>query len=170
MFDLNWMTAAGYALLLVGLIGTVVPILPGPVLIWLGTFLWAAGDNFVRIGWPTLTVLAILALVAWGADLFLTTVTSRRAGASWKSIGGAILGGLLGGILLSGLIPIAGTLFGAMAGAFAGMWLTEYYDKRDRAAALTSVRAYIGSMIVAAVLEFCLAMAMIGIFAWQAFL
>ena len=59
-----------------------IPVLPGPVLIWLGAFVWAWADNFTRIGWGTLIVLGVLALIAWGSDLFLTTVMSRRAASS----------------------------------------------------------------------------------------
>ena len=89
--------------------------------------------DFERIGWITLSLLGVLALAAWVSDLFLSTVISRRAGASWKSIGGAIVGGFAGGILLSG-VPVLGAILGAILGAVLGMWIVEYLDKRDVAA------------------------------------
>jgi uncharacterized protein len=159
----------GYLLLFLGLAGSVIPVLPGPLLIWFGALVWAWGDNFERVGWVTLIVLGILAVVAWASDLFLSTVISRRAGASWKSIGGAILGGILGGLFLSG-VPILGTVIGAILGAVAGMWAIEYLDKRNTGAATSAVGAYISSLIVAALVEMTLALTMIAIFAWQAFL
>ena len=121
----------GFVLLFLGLAGSILPVLPGPFLIWLGALLWAWGNGFERVGWPTLLVLGVLALVAWVSDLFLNTVVSRRAGASWKSIGGAIVGGIIGSILLSGWAPVLGTLVGAAAGAVVGMWTIEYLDKRE---------------------------------------
>ena len=160
----------GYVLILIGLIGAVVPVLPGPFLIWLGALVWAWGDGFVRVGWPTLIVLLLLAIAAWASDLFLNVVIGRRSGGSWKAILAAIGGGLLGGILFSGVVPVLGTLFGALIGAIAGVFAAEWWDKRDRRAALTAVRAYISSMIIAAVVEVIVAVSMVGLFAWQAFL
>jgi uncharacterized protein YqgC (DUF456 family) len=91
---------------------------------------------------------------------------SRRAGASWKSIGGAIGGGIVGGILLGGSPPILGSLFGAILGGMVGMWLVELYDKRNRRAASVAVRAYLASMILGEITEFGIALGMVGIFAW----
>ena len=163
-------TGFGYLLLFLGLAGSVLPVVPGPLLIWLGALFWAWGNGFEEVGWPILILLGVLALVAWASDLFLNTVISRRAGASWKSIGGAIIGGIVGSLLLSGVVPILGTLLGAIAGAMVGMWLVEYLDKRNFQAARRAVRAYLASMALAAALELALSFAMLGIFVWQAFL
>lgn len=157
-----------YILIAFGVAGAVIPVLPGPVLIWVGALVWAWADGFTRIGWGTLTVLAVLAIVAWGSDLFLTTVMSRRAGASWKAIFGAIVGGILGATALSAL-PLLGTVLGAILGAMGGMWLVEYWDKHDAPAATIAVQAYIASMIFAAILEMVIALIMVAIFAAQAF-
>lgn len=166
---LPWWSIFAYVLLLVGLAGSVIPALPGPILIWVGALVWAWADGFTRVGWGTLTVLALMAVVAWGSDLFLTTVISRRAGASWKAILGAIGGGIVGGALLSAL-PIFGTILGAIVGAIFGMWAVEYWQKGETRAATTAVQAYVASMVFAAVVEMLLALLMIAIFAWQAFL
>lgn len=161
---------AGLVLLAVGLGGAVIPVLPGPFLIWLGALLWAWADGFERVGWPTLIVLAVLAAVAWGSDLFLNLVIGRKAGASWKAILGAIVGGILGGLLLSGLFPFLGTILGALVGAVAGAYVVELREKRDAAAARAAVRAYLASMAVSAVVEMGIAVGMVGLFVWQAFL
>jgi uncharacterized protein len=162
------LSGTGFVLLALGLAGAVIPVLPGPLLIWLGAFLWAWGDGFARVGWGTLIVLAVLALAAWASDLFLTMVVSRRAGASWKAILGAIVGGILGGILLSEVL-LLGTIVGAMLGAVLGMYAVEYLNTRNADTAIKAVRAYLFSMVLAAVVELSIALAMVGIFAWQAF-
>lgn len=172
MTDAYSLLLSGFGLLILflGLAGSVLPIVPGPFLIWFGAFLWAWGNGFEQIGWFTLVVLGLLAVAAWSTDLFLNTIVSRQAGASWKAIGGAILGGFIGSLLLSGWIPILGTLLGAAAGAVVGMWTVEYWDKRDYAAALRAVRAYVTSMALAAGIELMLSITMLTIFVWQAFL
>jgi hypothetical protein len=50
------------------------------------------------------------------------------------------------------------------------MWLIEYRDKGNNSQAATAaVQAYISSMVVAAILEMTIALAMVGIFASRAF-
>lgn len=157
----------GMILVGIGLIGSVLPLLPGLPLIWLGILLWAWADNFQQVGWPTLITLAVLMLVGFGLDLVLTPAISRRAGVSWRAIGGAILGGFLGGIFLSAL-PIIGTLFGALIGAIAGMWFVEYRIRGSEQAATAAVRAYLSGVAVTTILNVFLALLMIAIFLWQA--
>jgi uncharacterized protein len=168
--DLTPVAVGGYILIFLGLVGTVVPILPGPLLIWLGALVWAWGDGFARVGWPTLLLLLILALAAWISDYALNMIFSRRAGASWKAIIGAMLGGIAGGILLSGLVPVLGTLIGAALGAMAGAFAVEYLNTRNFSAAWRALKAYLGSMIASSILEVLVAFLMVGVFYWQAFL
>lgn len=169
--DLAPVAVVGYVLILIGLIGSVVPIVPGPFLIWLGALVWAWADGFARVGWPTVIFLLVLALAAWFSDYALNMAMSRRAGASWKSIGGAIVGGILGGLFLTGLIPIpiVGTMVGAAIGAMAGAFFVEYLNTRDVAAAWRALKAYLGSMVLSSLLEIAIALFMVALFAWQAF-
>ncbi len=159
-----------YLLMFVGLIGSVLPLVPGPVFIWLGVLVWAANDGFQAVGWPTLLFLGLLTVLAWASDLLFTTLFSRRMGASWKAVLGAILGGFAGGILFGGWIPIVGTLVATVLGAIAGMVGMEFLDKRDLRVALKSTQGYLVGVLASSLLEAMLAIAMILIFAWQAFL
>jgi uncharacterized protein YqgC (DUF456 family) len=163
------LAAIGYIFIFLGLVGAVVPVLPGPVFIWIGAFIWAWGDNFTRIGWPTLILLGVLTIIAWGSDLALTALSSRRSGTGWRSIIVAILGGLAGAAILS-IIPVIGTVLGALLGAVTALWYMEYQQKGDREAATRAVRAYIGGYLLAMVVELGIALLMIAIFASQAFL
>src|SRR5581483_8419317 len=103
-------------LMVLGLVGAVVPVVPGPPLIWLGALAWGAGEHFQRIDWVTLGVLGVLALAGTFSEVWLTPFTQRRAGFGWKNVLAAFLGGIAGGFLLSE-IPVAGTLFGAALGS-----------------------------------------------------
>lgn len=167
---LSPLAVLAYLLMFVGLIGSVLPLVPGPLLIWLGALLWAANDGFQSVGWPTLLFLGILTVIAWSSDLVLTSVFSRRMGASWKAVLGAIVGGLAGGLLLGGWIPIVGTLLATILGAIAGMVAVEAMDKRDLRVALRATQGYMVGVLASSLLEATLAIVMILIFAWQAFL
>lgn len=160
--------AIGYALIVLGLIGAVLPVLPGPILIWLGVLVWAWADGFVAVNWWTLGALGLLAALAWASDLFFTTTLSRRAGVSWRAIAGALVCGVLGGIVLSG-VPVLGTLFGALIGAVVGMLVIERSIKGEWPAAWAAVRAYVAATALSTGFELVVALLMVGVFVWQAF-
>lgn len=162
-------SAIGYLLILLGFVGAALPLLPGPFFIWLGVFVWAWGDGFMRIGWPTLLFLGLLTLAAWLADILLSLISSRKAGAGWRSIGVSILTGIAGAILLA-FIPFFGSVAGATVGAIGGLWYMEYREKGDSALATQAVRGYIGGFLLSMAVEMMTAFVMVAIFAWQAFL
>lgn len=114
--ELLWW-ALTIGLMLVGLVGTVVPLLPGVVLILAGAAL-----NFFflgSIGWGTLLVLTALAVLAMALDFVSGAVGAKYFGASrWGAVGG-ILGAIVG--LFFGVIGIfVGPLVGAVAGEILG--------------------------------------------------
>ena len=161
--------ALAVALMALGLIGAVVPVVPGPILIWLGAFIWAWNDGFRSIGWPTLLALGILVIIGWGLDLFFTSTISRRAGASWRSVAVAIVSGFAGGLFGTQIVPIVGSVLGAAIGASLGMIAAEFFIKRRWRTALRSSGGYLMGCAISKAAELVLALAMIGIFAWQAF-
>ncbi len=163
------LTLIAYTLIVLGLIGSVLPVLPGPLLIFLGALSWAWADGFEAVGWPTLVVLGLMMVLAWPSDLILTTFGTRKAGASWKAVAGAIVGGIAGAILLSGVIPVIGTILGTILGALVGILLAEYYDKRDWGQAYQVSKGYIFGSVAARVLDVFMSLLMVAIFVWQAF-
>lgn len=152
----------------VGLAGSVLPIVPGAFLIWLGAFLWAALDGFATVGWPTLIAMGLLAILSYASNAGLTILLSRRVGASWKAIAASIGGGIVGGILLSEL-PVIGTIIGTIIGACLGMVLFEYYDKRDLRQAIRASTGYIVGYLLSSAIELFFAFLMVALFVWQAF-
>jgi uncharacterized protein YqgC (DUF456 family) len=157
-----------YLAVTVGFLGSILPLLPGPPLIWFGALLWAWANSFQQIGWPTLIVLALLALTSMALNFMLTTTMSRRAGVSWRAIGGALLGAILGGLFLT-FIPILGTFIGALIGAILGLYLVEYSIRQDQQAAMNAVRAYLSGTTLSIAVQFVIACLMVSIFIWQAF-
>lgn len=160
--------ALAYLLMFLGVVGALLPILPGPLFIWLGALVWSWADGFRAVGWPTLAVLGALLLLAWGSDLLLSTLGSRYAGAGWRAVAAAILGGVLGGILFSGLLPLVGTIMGTIVGAVAGILAVEYYEQRDWGRAFQAGKGYVLGYLAASALKLLLSLAMLAIFAWQA--
>jgi uncharacterized protein YqgC (DUF456 family) len=146
---------ASVLLILAGLAGTVLPVLPGTVLVLGGIVLGAWVDGFTRVGNGTLTAVTMLAVLAWVLDYVAGLLGARRAGASRQALVGAALGTVVG--LLMGLV---GVLFMPLLGAAAG----EYLARRDEQRALrVGVATWLGIMVglVAKVVIACM---MIGIF------
>ena len=86
-------------LVLVGILGTVIPGLPGAVLV-LADLLWLAWlDGFDRLGPSTIILLVILTIAFHAIDLLATTVGARRFGASRRAVGGAFVGTIVGVVL-----------------------------------------------------------------------
>jgi uncharacterized protein YqgC (DUF456 family) len=157
-------------LIFLGLVGAVIPVLPGPILIFIGALLFAYNDGFARIGAPTLIVLGVLTVMAWGSELALTTTFTRRAGATWRTVGGAVVGGLVGGLLLNTVIPLVGALIGAASGAVLGVIAVERgLNRREWPEAWRISRTYLAGCLVGRVVEMSLCIVMIAIFAFQAF-
>ena len=157
-----------YLLIFLGLVGAVIPVLPGALLIFAGAFVYAFNSGFEQIGAPTLIVLGVLTVLSYGSELALTTIFTRRVGANWKTVAGAVVGGILGGALINAVVPLLGALFGAALGAASGVVLTErLINKREWPLALKVSRNYLAGCLVGRVVELSICIVMVVIFATQ---
>jgi uncharacterized protein len=148
-----WVLAV--VLVVVGLAGTVLPGVPGPLLVFAGLLLAAWADEFARVGLGTLTVLGLMTVVAYLVDLAATILGVRRAGASKRAVIGASIG------LLAGLpFGLPGLLIGPFVGALAGE-LTVRGDLK--VASRAGVAAWIG-FLVGSLLKLAVVFAMLGLF------
>lgn len=146
-------------LVAVGVAGTIMPGLPGTVLVLAGLVLAAWIDGFSRVGAPTVAVLVGLTLLAYAADLVAGALGAKRSGASMRAAAGAGLGALVG--LFFGIV-------GVLIGPFLGAVLAELslHGNLERAG-----RAGIGTwlgMAVGATVKVSLVFMMIAVFllAW----
>jgi uncharacterized protein YqgC (DUF456 family) len=155
-------------LMLLGLVGAGVPVIPGPPLIWLGALAWAMGEGFQRMDWLTLAVLGILALLATFSEYWLAPITQRRAGYGWKDIFAAFIGGIAGGILLSEL-PVVGTLFGAALGSVVAVSALTFWERKNFRHAARAAQTYLVGCALSSAVEVVFSLVMVGIFAWRAF-
>jgi uncharacterized protein YqgC (DUF456 family) len=153
--DLLWALAA--LLVVLGLVGTVVPHLPGPPLVFLGLLLGAGADGFARVGAFTLTLLGLLALCALVLDFWAARHGARRSGASALATAGAAVGTLVGFFF-----SLPGLLLGPFIGAFAG----ELLMKRGlRQAGRAGLGTWLG-LLLATASRAAIVLLMIGLFAF----
>jgi uncharacterized protein YqgC (DUF456 family) len=144
-------------LVIVGLIGVVLPALPGLPLVFLGMLLAAWAGGFEQVGVAVLVVLGLLTLLSFAIDFWATAHGAKRVGASRKAIVGAVLG------TFAGLFVFPP--FGLFVGPFAGALIGELLHGRELGnAARVGFGTWLG-LVLAIVLKLGLAFAMLGVFA-----
>jgi len=107
--------ALGALLIVIGLAGAIVPVLPGIPLIFGGIWLIARVDHYSHLGVWWLTGIALVGAVGLAMDVLAAALGAKRVGASPRAVWGALLGTLIG--LFFGLPGLLlGPFFGAVLG------------------------------------------------------
>ena len=113
-----------FSVMILGVIGTVLPALPGIELIWLtalayGLVSWwmFRATTWWSVAWIVgITFLLIIGeVLSYGVEIF----SARKTGASWQAILASVILGLIGTFIF----PILGTLIGAILGVFLVEWV-----------------------------------------------
>jgi len=146
----------GAALILVGLAGAVLPVLPGIPLIFGGIWLIAGIDGYRHLGRWWLIGIASLAALGVVLDLVAGALGAKRVGASPQAVTGALIGTLLG--LFFGL-P------GLLVGPFLGAALGELVAGKDLVRSThVGVGATLG-FLFGAIVKLVVSLMMLGLFA-----
>ena len=155
------LTTLAIVLVIIGLVGTVLPALPGVPLIFGGLLLIAYQDGFNKVGVITLIVLGILAVLAFVIDYLAAVFGAKRAGASRLAIIGAIVGTLLG--LFFGFV---GLIIGPFVGAVAGEFIARQNAVQ---AGKVGLATWLG-IVIGVAAKLGIAFLMVGIFVTKYFL
>ena len=105
-------TLAGL-IMLIGLVGVVVPFLPGLALVWGGVLLWAVLRHDA-LGWITLAVATALLAAGMIGKYLLPGRRLREAGVPWSTM---LAGGALG-VVGFFVIPVVGAVLGFVLGVY----------------------------------------------------
>ncbi|MFP4149004.1 MAG: DUF456 domain-containing protein [Nitriliruptoraceae bacterium] len=137
-----------FVVMVVGLVGVLVPVLPGLVLVWLaatGSVLWQGTD---AIGWAVAAWFTLLFGVGTLATVVLPAQRGRERGVSSASLSAVVLGAIVGMLVL----PVLGLPVGALAGLYLGEW----HRLGDRVQAGASARAVLAAYGVGVLIELVL--------------
>ena len=148
-----WLLAV--ALIVVGVVGTVLPAIPGATLVFAGIALAAWIGDFARIPVWIVVVAGVLAALTWVIDFAAASVGAKRVGASPWAIAGAALGTIAG--VFTGLV---GLLFLPLAGAAIGEFLAERDLLR---AGKVGLATWLG-IVIGTALKVAIVFAMLGMF------
>jgi len=155
---LGWIAAL--FLMAAGLLGNILPLLPGAPFLIAGFLLGAWLDDFQRVGWGWLALLIVLAVIMQIIDVISGAWGAKKMGASRMAVIGATIGAVLG--LFFGL-P------GIILGPFVGAMLGELYVGQDVMRATGVGFATWLGMVVGMLLKVGLSLVMIAVFAFAYF-
>ena len=139
-----------------GLLGTIVPILPGLLLIWLAAITYGLVEGFGTTGAVAVALITVLMVVGTVAKYVLPKRHGAQAGAGASTLAAACLFGLIGFFV----IPIIGLPLGAVA----GVYLAERRRLRTHQLAWRSTVTVVKAFGVGVLIEMGAGVAMIA--AW----
>jgi uncharacterized protein YqgC (DUF456 family) len=153
---MNGIFVTALLIMIVGLIGCVVPAIPGLPIIWLGGLFYAWQTGFEVVGWLTLALLFVLMAVGATSGIWMSALGAQRGGASiWSSALGLLLGAV--GLVV---LNLPGMIIGSVLGVMIGEWLRH----RDWRRMLNASRGYLVSWALSAVVEGAVGVVMIVLF------
>lgn len=129
--------------ILVGLVGIVVPVLPGSLLIAGAVLVWAL-DSESGAAWAVFAVVVLLLAVGWAATYVVAGKRVASSGVPRRSLVVAGLAGIAGFFL----IPVVGLLLFFPLGLFGMEYLRLRDVRQARTSALLALRATALGMLV----------------------
>lgn len=158
MDDHTLLTIATAIVLVVALLGTLLPVIPGIGLMWAAALVYGLIVGFDTFGVATMIFLSILTI----ASVALGFLVPKRAAEEFGVQRSSQLVGLVFGVVGFFLIPV----FGVIIGALAGILLAEYLDKDDMQLAWQATVATAKGFGISALIQFGLGFAMLVL--WSA--
>lgn len=141
--------------MVVGLVGVVVPVLPGLLLSFLAVVAWALLDGGGWVRWLTVVVVGAVALGGYVLGTVLPSRQTAQAGVpDWVVLAGAV--GMVVGFFT---IPVVGIVVGGVL----GVWLAELVRTRDAGRAWRVTWATLKGFGLGAAAQFAAGLAMIAV-------
>ncbi|HST82114.1 MAG TPA: DUF456 domain-containing protein [Kineosporiaceae bacterium] len=138
-------TAVAAVLIVVGLAGVLIPLLPGPILVWAGIGVWSF-ERSDATGWVVLAVATAILALGMIAKYALPGRRLREAGVPWITLAFGALLGVIGFFI----IPVLGLPIGFIL----GVYLAEFNRLGSHEAAWPSTRQAVTAVGLSLLIEF----------------
>ena len=148
----------GFACVVIGLVGSFLPVLPGPSISWVGLallyFTKAVPTNYWILGIALLITVVVSVL-----DYMIPAKGTKKFGGSSYGTWGTNIGLVIG---IFAPIPF-GFLIGPFIGAFIGELI---YDRKDHNRALKAATGSFVGFLASSFLKFIICVMYVGLFVW----
>jgi len=146
----------GFLLAITGIIGSILPILPGPILGWFGLLLLYL-TKIVPINYTLLGITLVVAIAVFVLDYVIPSVGTKKFGGTKFGVIGTTIGLILGIFFF----PPIGLIVGPFVGAFIGEMI--YDSKNPKKALKASYGSFIG-FLTGTLLKFVVAVIFTGLY------
>lgn len=127
----------GFLLAIIGIIGSILPVLPGPILGWFGLVLLYL-TKIVPVNYTLLGITLVVSIVVLALDYIIPSVGTKKFGGTKFGVIGTTIGLILGMFFF----PPIGLIVGPFVGAFVGEMM--YDSKNPKKALKASYGSFIG--------------------------
>lgn len=151
----------GLLFTLLGILGSFLPVLPGPPVSWVGLLLLYM-TQAVPDDWWVLGITAAVALIVFGLDYVIPAMGTKKFGGTKAGMIGATLG-----LIIGILAPIPG---GIIIGPFLGAFIGELSNKADNKTALKAAFGSFLGFLTGTFMKLIVSLIFLGIFiktAWE---
>ena len=152
----------GFLFALLGIVGSFLPVLPGPFTSWIGLLILHLTE-VVPLNWTFLGITLGISIIIWIIDYFIPALGTKKFGGSKAGIVGTMVGLLIGLLFLG---PF-GIIIGPFAGAFIGEML---HNSSDTGKALKAAFGSFVGFLTSTFLKFIAAVIFTGFYVaifWQ---
>ncbi|GAB3871414.1 DUF456 domain-containing protein [Dactylosporangium cerinum] len=143
------------AAVLIGVVGVLIPMLPGLLLCWAGVMVWALFGGHGGTGWTVAVAATLVLAVGFAAKYLVPGRNLKRAGVPNLTL---FLGGVVG-IIGFFLIPVVGLVLGFVLGVF----VVERIRQNDNTRAWQSTKHALKAAGVSMLIELATALVIAGI-------
>ncbi len=149
----------GFLCMLIGILGSFLPVLPGPPISWIGLLLLHS-TKAVPDNWWFLGITLFFAVFITVMDYVIPAMGTKKFGGSKAGIWGSIIGLVIGLFL-----PIPG---GIIIGAFLGAFVGELTQNTDQKSALKAAFGSFLGFLTGTFMKFLVTVIYAGLFIWKA--
>ena len=129
----------GFLFALLGIIGSFLPVLPGPFTSWVGLLILHLTE-VIPLNWTFLGITLVIAIIIWIVDYFIPAMGTKKFGGTRSGVIGSTIGLIIGVFVFP---P-----FGIILGPFVGAVVGEMIKKDDFNKALKSgLGSFIGFLL-----------------------
>jgi len=156
--------------MMLGLIFTFIPILPGTLIMWGAVFAYGWVLGWDKLGWVAFSLITFFMILGIVADAVAGHFGAKMGGASWLAIiVGAILAFILGLVASFFGSPLFGC-FAGLLGAVGGVLWVEWQRNKDWDTALKATKGYVAGSAAGIMAKVTSGLFMFGIFLARVYL
>jgi uncharacterized protein YqgC (DUF456 family) len=147
----------GFILMLLGILGSVLPVLPGPPISWVGLLVLHL-TKAVPEDWWLLGITLAVAGCVWALDYIIPAIGTKKFGGSKAGMLGTVIG-----LIVAIIFPVLG-IFGIIVWPFVGALVGELINNADQKTALKAAFGSFIGFLTGTFLKFVVTIIFLGLF------